>query len=439
MNIYNSIMNHKDLVSVVGLGYVGLPIAVAFAEKGIGVIGFDIDKMKIKRCLSGNDYTGEVEETLLKRAEIVFTDDEKDLQKARFHIIAVPTPINQDYTPDLQPLIRATEAVGRNMKAGSIVVFESTVYPGVTENICCPILEEQSGLKCGEDFKIGYSPERINPGDRNHKLSNIVKIVSGCDVEALNQISAVYSIIVEAGTYRVRNIRTAEAIKVVENAQRDVNIAFINEISVILERMEIDTNEVVDGMNTKWNALGFRPGIVGGHCIGVDPYYLIYAAERIGSRSDLLKTSRAINDAISNHIVDYTIKQLVHLDKPFSQCRVCILGFTFKEDCPDIRNTQVFQIYKHLQEYGLKPIVSDSVADAAEVRSQYNIKLVDRKEIRDADCIIFAVAHDEYRRLTIEDICRMFQQQSSPRILIDVKGIYSAVKMKDRGFLYWHL
>lgn len=440
MDLFSKMLDCKDYISVVGLGYVGLPIAIAFAEKGFGVIGFDVDKKKLECCRSGIDYTGEVGGSRLEHSEILFTDDERDLRKVRFHVVAVPTPINRDHTPDLQPIICAAEAVGRNLTRGSIVVFESTVYPGLTEDICLPILEAQSGLKCGEDFKIGYSPERINPGDREHKLSNIIKIVSGCDAEALEQISAVYNLIVEAGTYPVRDIRTAEAIKVVENAQRDVNIAFINEISMILDRMGIDTNEVVDGMDTKWNALGFRPGLVGGHCIGVDPFYLIYAAEKTGGRSDLLMMSRTINDTMCDHISDNTVNRLALLDKPLSQCRVCILGFTFKENCPDIRNSQVFWIYSRLKEYHVELLVADPEADAEAVRDQYGIELVNWEDICDVDCVIVAVAHDGFRRLTTEEICGMFRQEpDGPRILIDVKGICHAAELRERGFCYWRL
>ena len=346
MDIYQNIINHKDKVSLIGLGYVGMPIAVAFAKKGIDVIGFDLNKAKIELYKSGVDPTKEVGDDVIKNTRVHFTSDEKDLRKAKFHIVAVPTPVNIDHTPDLAPVIGASEIVGRNLSKDSVIVFESTVYPGCTEDVCIPILEKVSGLKCGTDFRVGYSPERINPGDKEHRLENIKKIVSGCDKEALQAIKAVYDLVIEVGTYPVSNIRTAEAIKVVENSQRDINIAFMNELAMVFDRMGIDTNEVVDGMNTKWNALGFRPGLVGGHCIGVDPYYFTYEAEKLGYHSQIILNGRIVNDSMGKYVADIAVKKMVEAGQAPKSSRVVILGLTFKENCPDTRNSKVDDIVK---------------------------------------------------------------------------------------------
>ena len=354
MSLYEKIVNKKEKVSLVGLGYVGMPIAVAFAKK-VDVIGFDLNKAKIELYKQGIDPTKEVGDEAIKDTTVEFTSDETKLKEAKFHIVAVPTPVNQDHTPDLTPVIGASEIVGRNLTKGSIVVYESTVYPGVTEDVCIPILEKQSGLKCGEDFKVGYSPERINPGDKVHRLENIHKIVSGMDEESLEEIKNVYDLVIEVGTFPVSTIKTAEAIKVVENSQRDINIAFMNELAMVFDRMGIDTNEVVDGMNTKWNALGFRPGLVGGHCIGVDPYYFTYEAEKLGYHSQIILSGRKVNDGMGEFVADAVIKQLILAGKAPKKSKVIILCLTFKENCPGIRNSKVEDIIKRLAQYEINP------------------------------------------------------------------------------------
>ena len=360
MSLYERLVKREESLSLIGLGYVGMPIAVAFAKRGINVIGFDLNQSKIELYKSGVDPTNEVGNDVIKATTVNFTSDENDLRKAKFHIVAVPTPVNNDHTPDLSPVIGASEIVGRNLVKGSIVVYESTVYPGCTEDICIPILEKESGLKCGIDFKVGYSPERINPGDKLHRLENVHKIVSGMDEQALEEIKNVYDLVIEVGTHPVSNIKTAEAIKVVENSQRDINIAFMNELAMVFDRMGIDTNEVVDGMNTKWNALGFRPGLVGGHCIGVDPYYFTYEAEKLGYHSQIVLNGRIINDSMGKYIADATIKQLILAGKAPQKSKVAILGLTFKENCPDTRNSKVEDIIKELNEYGIEPIIVDT-------------------------------------------------------------------------------
>ena len=340
MSLYKKIINGEEKIALIGLGYVGMPIAVAFAKK-VKVIGFDLNKDKIQKYLNGVDPTNEVGDDAIKNTTVEFTANEKKLKEAKFHIIAVPTPVNQDKTPDLSPVIGASTIVGRNLTKGSIVVYESTVYPGVTEDVCIPILEKESGLKCGVDFKVGYSPERINPGDKVHRLENIKKIVSGMDAESLEEIANVYELVVSVGVHRASCIKVAEAAKVVENSQRDINIAFMNELAMVFDKMGIDTNEVVEAMNTKWNALGFRPGLVGGHCIGVDPYYFVYEAEKLGYHSQIISAGRKVNDGMGEFVADATIKQLVLANKVVKQAKVYILGLTFKENCPDIRNSKV--------------------------------------------------------------------------------------------------
>ena len=375
MSLYEQIISHEESIAIIGLGYVGMPIAVSFAKK-VNVIGFDVNNLKINLYKSGLDPTNEVGDSALKNTSVFFTSDESHLRSAKFLIVAVPTPINQDKTPNLTPVISASEIVGRNLSPNSIVVYESTVYPGVTEEICIPILEKESGLICGKDFKVGYSPERINPGDKVHRLENIKKIVSGIDNNALQEIANIYSIIIDAGVYKASSIRVAEAAKVVENSQRDINIAFMNELAMAFDCMGIDTNEVVDAMNTKWNALGFRPGLVGGHCIGVDPYYFIYQAENLGYHSQIIASGRRVNDSIAQFITNAIIKQLIKADKIIRKSKVAILGITFKENCPDIRNSKVVDIVKDLKEYGINPIVVDPWADKNETLKEYDINLV---------------------------------------------------------------
>lgn len=439
MSLIDQLNSRSTKLSLVGLGYVGMPIAIEFA-KHFDVIGFDINSNKIKKYLRGIDPTNEVGSDAIKTSTVQFTDDPERLSEALFHIVAVPTPINQDKTPNLQPVIGASKTLGKYLKRGSIVVYESTVYPGITENVCAKILEEESGLTCGTDFLIGYSPERINPGDRIHTLTKIQKIVSGVNKEALTEIKAVYDTIIEAGTYPVSNIKTAEAIKVVENSQRDVNIAFMNELAMVFDRMGIDTNEVVDGMNTKWNALGFRPGLVGGHCIGVDPYYFIYEAENLGYHSQLILTGRQINDGMGRFVADATIKEIILSGANPSTCKVGILGLTFKENCPDLRNSKVVDIIQRLVDYGISVAVYDPWADSDEAKALYNVSLSTWKEFTELDCVIVAVAHDEYKAFGQADYAHMFGAGTQGgKTIIDVKGIVSQELVEAFGCRYWDL
>lgn len=440
MSLYDKLKKNEEKLSLVGLGYVGMPIAVAFAKKGINVIGYDLNKEKIDLYKSGVDPTREVGNEVIKNTMVEFTADEKKLREAKFHIVAVPTPVNTDHTPDLTPVIGASEILGRNLTKGSIVVYESTVYPGCTEDVCIPILEKQSGLKCGVDFKVGYSPERINPGDKVHRLENIHKIVSGMDEESLEEIKNVYDIVIEVGTYPVSNIRTAEAVKVVENSQRDINIAFMNELAMVFDRMNIDTNEVVDGMNTKWNALGFRPGLVGGHCIGVDPYYFTYEAEKLGYHSQIILNGRIVNDSMGKYIADATIKEMIKVGQAPKKSKVVILGLTFKENCPDTRNSKVDDIIKRLNEYGIEPIVVDPWASERDAMREYGVELTPLHEVKDADCVIVAVAHNEFKALRLDDIKKLYRVSAdSEKVLIDVKGIYSVKDLSNSGMDYWRL
>ncbi len=439
-SLYEKILAREESVSLVGLGYVGMPIAVAFAKK-VNVIGFDLNKEKIALYKKGIDPTLEVGDDVIKSTAVYFTSDEKDLRNAKFHIVAVPTPINQDHTPNLIPVESASRILGRNLTKGSIVVFESTVYPGVTEDVCVPILEAESGLKCGVDFKVGYSPERINPGDKVHRLENITKIVSGMDEETLEEIKNIYNLVIEVGTYPVSSIKTAEAIKVVENSQRDINIAFMNELAMVFDRMGIDTNEVVDGMNTKWNALGFRPGLVGGHCIGVDPYYFTYEAEKLGYHSQIILSGRKVNDGMGAFVADATVKQMILAGKAPKLSRVVILGLTFKENCPDTRNSKVADIVDRLADYGIEPVVIDPWADAADAEKEYKIHLADMSAARDADVVILAVAHNEFRELTWEQLAAMYRSNlvADQRVLIDVKGVRNKGEALAQNYRYWRL
>lgn len=440
MSLYEKILKGEEKIALVGLGYVGMPIAVAFAKK-VKVIGFDLNREKIALYKSGVDPTCEVGDEVIRNTKVEFTSQETELRKAKFFIVAVPTPVNQDKTPDLSPVEGASRVVGRNLTKGSIVVFESTVYPGVTEDVCVPILERESGLVCGVDFKVGYSPERINPGDKLHRLENIRKIVSGMDAEALEEIRQVYDLVIQVGTYPVSSIKTAEAIKVVENSQRDINIAFMNELAMVFDRMGIDTNEVVDGMNTKWNALGFRPGLVGGHCIGVDPYYFTYEAEKLGYHSQIILAGRKVNDGMGSFVADATIKQLVLAGRAPRDSRVLILGLTFKENCPDIRNSKVEDIINRLAEYGIEPVLIDPWADREEVKREYGVTLADMEEARDADCVVIAVAHDSFRELSWQQLGEMYRKDMpvQERVLIDVKGIRDRREAAEAGYRYWRL
>lgn len=440
MSLYEKLINKEEKLSLVGLGYVGMPIAVAFAAKGIDVIGFDLNKAKIELYKSGVDPTKEVGDDVIKNTSVEFTSDENELKKAKFHIVAVPTPVNTDHTPDLTPVIGASEIVGRNLVKGSVVVYESTVYPGVTEDVCIPILEKESGLKCGIDFKIGYSPERINPGDKVHRLENIHKIVSGMDKESLEEIKNVYDLVIEVGTHPVSTIKTAEAVKVVENSQRDINIAFMNELAMVFDRMGIDTNEVVDGMNTKWNALGFRPGLVGGHCIGVDPYYFTYEAEKLGYHSQIILNGRIVNDGMGRFVADAAIKNMIAVGQAPKKSKIVILGLTFKENCPDTRNSKVDDIIKRLNEYEIEPLVVDPWASERDAMNEYGITLTKLEDVKDADCVIVAVAHNEFKALSLENIKAMFKiSPDNEKVLIDVKGLYSVSELDKSGMKYWRL
>ncbi len=437
--LYEKIVGKEEKIAVVGLGYVGMPIAIAFAKK-VDVIGYDYNKQKVEQYKNGIDPTGEVGEEEIKKTSLFFTSDADELEKAKFIIVAVPTPINLDKTPDLTPIISASETVGKHLTQGTIVVYESTVYPGVTEDICVSILERESGLKCGVDFKVGYSPERINPGDKVHRLENIRKIVSGMDADALEEIRRVYDIVIEVGTYPVSSIKTAEAIKVVENSQRDINIAFMNELAMVFDKMGIDTNEVVDGMNTKWNALGFRPGLVGGHCIGVDPYYFTYEAEKLGYHSQIILAGRKVNDSMGEFVADATVKQLIIAGKAPKKSKVVILGLTFKENCPDIRNSKVADIINRLAEYEIAPVIVDPWADAAETQREYKVSLEKIENVRDADCVIVAVAHDEFKKMSIHAIDKMYKRHcTGDKIFIDVKGLFDKKIMEAEGFKVWRL
>ena len=438
--ISEKLKRKEENLALVGLGYVGMPIAVAFANKGLNVIGFDLNKAKIDLYKSGVDPTKEVGDEAIKNCSVEFTCDETRLKAAQFIIVAVPTPVNTDHTPDLTPVIGASTIIGRNLSKGAIVVYESTVYPGVTEDVCVPILEKESGLKCGVDFKVGYSPERINPGDKVHRLENIHKIVSGMDEESLMEIKNVYDLVIEVGTYPVSTIKTAEAIKVVENSQRDINIAFMNELAMVFDKMGIDTNEVVDGMNTKWNALGFRPGLVGGHCIGVDPYYFTYEAEKLGYHSQIILNGRMVNDGMGKFVADAAIKQMILAGKSPKSAKVIILGLTFKENCPDTRNSKVDDIIKRLNEYEIVPVVVDSWASERDAMHEYGVTLTDLKDAKDADCIIVAVGHNEFKAMSLEQIKGMFRNcADAEKVLVDVKGLYSVAALKASGMRYWRL
>lgn len=439
MNLYKKILNKEEKLSVIGLGYVGLPLAVSFA-KTINVIGFDISREKIEQYKSGIDPTHEVGNEALKNTELFFTSDENYLKEAKFHIVSVPTPINSDKTPNLGPVEGATELIGRNLTKGSIVVYESTVYPGVTEDICIPILERESGLKCGVDFKVGYSPERINPGDKVHRLENIIKVVSGMDDESLEIIANVYELVVEVGVHRASSIKVAEASKVVENSQRDINIAFMNELSMVFDKMGIDSVEVIEAMNTKWNSLGFYPGLVGGHCIGVDPYYFIYEAEKLGYHSQIILSGRKINDSMGSFVGDAVIKNLILSNKRVKQANIVILGLTFKENTPDTRNSKVIDIINRLREYEINPIVVDPLADPKIAWSEYGIELYDLNAIKDADCVVLAVAHDDFEKMSIEDLDSLFiEGPNNEKVIIDVKSALNKNEIEELEYRYWRL
>lgn len=438
MSLYEEIVSGKEKLSLVGLGYVGMPIAVAFARK-IQVVGFDLNAAKIALYQSGVDPTNEVGNEVIRTTKVAFTADPSKLREAKFHIVAVPTPVNDDHTPDLTPVEGASRILGQNLTKGSIVVFESTVYPGVTEDICVPILERESGLKCGVDFKIGYSPERINPGDKVHRLETITKIVSGMDAETLEEIAHVYELVVEAGVYRAESIKVAEAAKVIENSQRDINIAFMNELSIIFHKMDIDTKAVLKAAGTKWNFLNFMPGLVGGHCIGVDPYYLTYKSEELGYHSRIILAGRRINDEMGKYVAESLVKNLIKADIPVKTAKVAILGFTFKENCPDTRNTKVIDIYNELGEYGICPLVVDPAADAEEAKRLYGLDFGRMEDIREMDAVIIAVAHDAFLNLGKEELNGFFKAENAKKVLVDIKGLLNRDEYLTEDYLYWRL
>lgn len=439
MNLYDDLVSGKEKISLVGLGYVGLPIAVAFAKK-LNVIGFDISHEKVALYKKGIDPTKEVGNEAVTKTTVEFTSNPEKLLKAKFHVVAVPTPVRDDHTPDLTPVESASRTVGKNLTKGSIVVFESTVYPGVTEDICIPILEKESGLKCGIDFKVGYSPERINPGDKIHRLETIVKVVSGIDEESLDIIAKVYELVVEVGVHRAESIKVAEAAKVIENSQRDINIAFMNELSIIFNKMNIDTKAVLKAARTKWNFLNFFPGLVGGHCIGVDPYYLTYKAEQLGYHSQIILSGRRINDGMGKYVVENLIKNLIRADIQVKDAKVAILGFTFKENCPDTRNTRVIDIVNELKEYGLQTVIADPEADSEEAKHEYGIDFNLIKDVKDMDAIIIAVGHDQFLNLNQFDFERMFKNiENNKKVLLDIKGILDRNTFESLGYNYWRL
>ena len=439
MTVFEELKQKKTKLSLVGLGYVGMPIAVAFSEY-LDVIGFDINSEKISLYKNGKDPTNEAGDENVAKCTVDFTSDAKRLEEAKFHIVAVPTPVKRDHTPDLSPVADASHILGKHLSAGSIVVYESTVYPGVTEEICVPILEKESGLKCGRDFKIGYSPERINPGDKVHRLDTIVKIVSGMDEETLEEVANVYSLVVKAGVYRAESIKVAEAAKVIENSQRDINIAFMNELSIIFHKMGIDTKEVLQAAGTKWNFLPFSPGLVGGHCIGVDPYYFTYQAEKLGYHSQIILNGRIVNDSMGAYVADAAIKKMIEAGQAPKKSKVVILGLTFKENCPDTRNSKVDDIIRQLNQYGIEPIVVDPWASERDAMHEYGVKLTKLEDVKDADCVIVAVAHNEFRALSLADIRRLFRNgPDDEKVLIDVKGLYNIEELKASGMQWWRL
>lgn len=439
MQLYEKLVSGDEKLALVGLGYVGMPIAVAFSKK-VKVVGFDLNAKKIELYKNGIDPTNEVGNEAVKNCSVEFTADESKLKEARFIIVAVPTPVNDDHTPDLTPVEGASEIVGRNLTKGSVVVYESTVYPGVTEDICVPILEKESGLKCGTDFKIGYSPERINPGDKVHRLETITKIVSGMDDETLDTVAKTYELVVKAGVHRAESIKVAEAAKVIENSQRDINIAFMNELSIIFNKMGIDTKSVLEAAGTKWNFLKFYPGLVGGHCIGVDPYYLTYKAEEMGYHSQIILSGRRINDDMGKYVAENTVKNLIKADVPVKNAKVAILGFTFKENCPDTRNTKIIDIYNELREYGITPVIADPAADSDEAKRLYGIEFIDINDIKNCDAVILAVAHEQFKNLGQADFDKMFKSgRNEEKVLVDIKGLLSRKEYEKAGYKYWRL
>lgn len=435
-NLYEKLCEGQEKLSLVGLGYVGMPIAVAFATR-LSVVAYDLDAAKIELYKAGKDPTCEVGSSVVSKTTADFTSDESRLQEAKFHIVAVPTPVSIDHSPDLSCIESATRTLGRNLVKGSIVVYESTVYPGVTEEVCVPILEKESGLTCGVDFKVGYSPERINPGDKIHKLDSITKIVSGMDEESLNTIAQVYQLVVKAGVHEAPSIKVAEAAKVIENSQRDINIAFMNELSIIFHRIGIDTQSVLEAAGTKWNFLHFTPGLVGGHCIGIDPYYLTYKAETLGYHSQVILAGRRINDDMGKYVAESCVKSIIKTGKQVLGAKVAILGLTFKENCPDVRNSKVFDIVKEIREYGIDPIIVDPEADEEDARRLYGINLADMDKVTGMDAVILAVGHRQFASFTKQDVDSWFGKGG--KVLLDVKGILNRKEFEADGYCYWRL
>lgn len=425
-------------VAVVGLGYVGLPLAVAFAEH-LPTIGFDLNEEKIALYERGFDPTEEVGPEKIKETTVQFTADPSRLREAKMIVVAVPTPINSDNTPDLKPVESASSLVGSYMSRGAIVVFESTVWPGVTEDVCVPLLEKYSGLKCGRDFKVAYSPERINPGDKVHRLATITKIVSGMDAETLDIVTKMYELIIEAGVYQASSIKVAEAAKLAENSQRDINIAFMNELAVVFNKMNIRTKDVVDAMNTKWNALGFTPGLVGGHCIGVDPYYFIYKAEMLGHHSQIIAGGRKVNNDMGAFVADNIVKQLILAKKDVRSAKIFFLGLTFKENCPDTRNSRIIDIINRLKEYEIEVGVVDPWADKEAARHEYGVDLLPLEAVQEADCVVLCVAHREFVAMSKEQIAAFYNHKEGRKVFIDVKSVFEPADFPQDEYAYWSL
>ena len=421
---------------VVGLGYVGLPLAISFAKK-MKVIGFDINKEKVEKYRNGIDVTDEVGNEEVKNTTMKFSNNPKDIKEGDFVIIAVPTPIDSHSKPNLTPVISSSQIVGENLKEGAIVIYESTVYPGLTEEICMPILEEKSKLKCGKDFKIAYSPERINPGDKEHRFETIKKIVSGMDKETLENVTNLYNLVLKNGVYQATSIKVAEAAKVIENSQRDINIAFVNELAVIFHNLGIDTNDVLDAACSKWNFLNFRPGLVGGHCIGVDPFYLTYKSEEVGHRSELILASRRVNDGMGKFIADEIVKKLINTGKVIKGAKVQILGLTFKENVRDLRNSKIMDIIRELEKFDIKVYAKDPHAEIEEIKREYNIEIDTNPNNEKVDALVFAVAHNEFKKYTISDIKLMLKKDSN--LVFDIKNMLDKHKMQENGIDLWRL
>ena len=429
----------ESKIAITGMGYVGLPLAVAFAENGIDIIGFDINQEKINKYKNGEDPTNEIgRERLAGISNIKYTADENDLNEADFHIVAVPTPVGKNNVPDLDPVTGASRTVGRNLKEGSIVVYESTVYPGVTEEVCVPILEEESDLVCGEDFKVGYSPERVNPGDKVNTVETIVKVVSGMDSESLEVIAEVYESIIKAGVHRAPSIKVAEASKIIENSQRDVNIAFMNELSMIFDKMDIDTQSVLEAAGTKWNFLNFYPGLVGGHCIGVDPYYLTYRSEELGYISQLILNGRRINDQMSNFVAEKIVKKMIESNVKVNGSKVLVMGLTFKENVPDLRNSKVADLINRLEEYHVNVKVTDPIADPEEAVREHGIELQNINDINDADAVVVAVNHEQYNNIDLKEFKKFYKYDIANPVFIDIKSIFDKNKA-EKMYNYWRM